>query len=182
MKEIQVNRDGTLEVSYDPKSIEAIELVLAEGYEITPDIEMVSKYGDNLVLVYHCKGDNDFEDYFAEKYSPEGDVITKMYSKKFWKHPNIQLPKGSRLANQFGVGYCKNDEKEILDRYDVYFFHPNQHEVERHFKSFIDCEDLAHFREIPGLYGVTYTSSLKVLNLKRYMYPFDPFCKNPDYI
>jgi hypothetical protein len=180
VKEIQVNCNGSLEVSYYPLSSLAAMMLANANVYLSEDIEMVSQDGDEIVVVRTTEETEDSADYYAVKYNPiKGTRNPKKYSKKFWKFPNIQLPQGSRLANQFGIGFM---ELNGVARYDVYFFHERQSDVERHFKRFIDCDDLVPFRDVLGLYGVTYTADYKVLNLKRYLYPFDPYCKNPDYI
>lgn len=181
VKEIQVNSDGSLEVSYSGNSPEGAILLAEAGIYMSDKIEMVSKSDRNIVVVETAYETEDYCDYYATKYDLiNGFRTTKIYSKKFWKLPNIQLPKGSRLANQFGIGFMPINGTQF--RYDVYFFHDNQAAVEKHFGSFIACEDLAYVREEFGLYGITYAEDQTILNLKRYMYPFDPFCKNPDHI
>ncbi len=180
IKEIQINSDGSLEISYAPRSAEAITIAVSRGLSITDDIEMISQDKGSVVVVFGSEETEDLMDYRAIKYKEDGEQVKKYYSKKFWEKPNVQLPIGARLANQFGIGYYS--DRSI---YDMYFFHENQVVVEKHFGFKIGLpykEELRYYKYESGLYGVTYDEDLQVHNLKRYLYPFDPYCKNPSYI
>lgn len=180
VKEIQINSDGSLEISYKPNSAEAITIASSRGLYIPENVEMISQDKGNVVFVFGSEETDDLMDYYAIKYQEDGIQINKHYTKKFWEKPNIQLPRGSRLANQFGIGYYSD-----RNVFDMYFFHDNQAVVEKHFDMKIGLpysEELHYYRFELGLYGVTYDDEHNVINLKRYLYPFDPYCKNPSYI
>lgn len=185
VKEIQINSIGPLEVSYFVSSADGITLALKHNLALNEECEMISQSMDGeVVIVMTGKPDARHEDYYAIKYS-EHRTIKKLYSNQFWRHPNIQLPKGARLANQFGIGYYPSLMGTSEEKYDMYFFNNSQTSVESHFGMEIGSshrECLRDYMNVLGLYGVTYTKDQKVINLKRYLYPSDPHCKNIEFI
>jgi len=185
VKEIQINSTGPLEVSYYANSAEGISLALEHNLALNEECEMISKSANGeVVIVMTGKPDARHEDYYAIKYS-DLRAVKKLYSNQFWRFPNIQLPKGARLANQFGIGYYPGLIGTDEEKYDMYFFCDTQREAEGHFEMAIGPtykEELHHYKLELGLYGVTYTKDQKVLNLKRYLYPLDPYCKNIEFI
>jgi hypothetical protein len=185
VKEIQLNSNGEpTEVSYNPKSTDGIMLALSGGIALSDECEMISMSSDGIVLVYGGRIDEHHEDYYATKIKGD-NILYKHYLREFWNLPNIQLPKGSRLANQFGIGYYPLLMGTSNEKYDMYFFCDNQKAIESYYGKTIggaNAEELHYYKYEKGLYGVTYTKDLEVLNLKRYLYPLDPYCKNPSYI
>lgn len=185
VKEIQVNSIGPLEISYFVTSVDGISLALRHNLALNEECEMISQSADGeVVIVMTGKPDVRHEDYYAIKYS-EHKTIKKLYSNQFWRFPNIQLPRGARLANQFGIGYYPGLIGTSEEKYDMYFFDSSQVSVESHFDMEIGSnykEELIHYRNVLGLYGVTYTKDQNVVNLKRYLYPSDPYCKNIEFI
>ena len=191
VKEIQVNSNGSLEVSFRPHCEESYNIMNKYGLSFdhyhrnNNRLAMVSESSGILALVYDTKGDEIHQDYEVIKITRTSDAyieVEKKYMRDFWSLPNIQLPKKARLANQFGIGYYPNESAET---YDMYFFSNDQKEVELHFGTEIASkykEELHYYKLENGLYGVTYNRDMEVLNLKRYLYPSDPYCKNPSYI
>jgi hypothetical protein len=148
---------NSLAVTFDINDIEMISHSFSDG---------ISTRDESIVFVFGSKPFNEpkYLNYWAIKFTSEGDTVKKYYTGDFWRLPNFQLPFGARLASKFGLGFY--EDKDI---YDVYFFHKDPQKVFDHLGW-----SLPFPSEKYCLYGVTYDSSLKPLKLKRYFYPADP--------
>lgn len=148
---------NSLAVSFDINDIEMISYSVSDG---------ISTQDESIVFVFGSKpfSESMYLNYWAIKFTSDGQVLRKYYTGDFWRMPNYQLPFGARLASKFGLGFY--EDKEI---YDVYFFHDDPNLVFDHVGLYLPLPE-----EKYCLYGVTYGSDLKALKLKRYYYPSDP--------
>jgi hypothetical protein len=190
--EIQFNSNNTTEESYRLDTNTGNQLLvqaLSRCSQYSVDrkkIELIS-YAPNdslsvkdqaIALVFNTAIDftPHLCDYHVIKIDPSGKSILKSYDNDFWRHPNISLPHGSRLAQQFGIGFYPNEKN--MDIFDMYFFHESLSDVESHFNLKLNLPKIVSESQL-GLYGISYNSELKPLKLKRYFYPHDPKLLRP---
>jgi len=206
--ERQVDNFNIVEDSYRPtdKVLKKYEHLL--NWEIlkhlaNQNIEMVSiapkdnitNFDESIVLVYKeapsiviqqyfniLKEKIDFQDYFALKCS-KSKLYIKIYDREFYKYEIPQLPKNSRLAQQFGIGKYFGDAK-LENHRDVYFFHTTPQTVYEHFKLGESTSELYKPTEHLALYGLTYLQdkNTSILKLKRYFYNNDFHIYKPQLI
>lgn len=191
--EIQYNSNKSLELSYRLNSkvgenlfIEAcnrsqefiidkekIELI---SYAPSDDTTVINSA---IALVYNepYSKRHSLCNYHVRKLDPSGSILIKEYDSDFWRHPNIQLPKYARLAQQFGLGHYPHNNS--IDFYDMYFFSESLIEVQQHYGLQLILPNEVSSQKL-GLYGITYDSNLKPLKLKRYYYPNDPNLELPE--
>jgi hypothetical protein len=107
--------------------------------------------------------------------------VLKAYDGRFENYNSSLLPKGSQLAQQFGVGRHFGDEA-LEDFRDLYFFHRDPEIVRRHFQ--VALPDFPKDQENDlRLFGVCFQeTSGKVVKLKRYLYPADWHLTAPERI
>ena len=143
----------------------------------------ITYYDDTISLVYNqilCDDigreygvPDTFEslDFYAKKYLlTEKICILKAYDEILWKYPLPRLPEGCRIHQEFGIGRHFGYDK-LTSILDVYFFHDNDIKIKEMYPDlFPDIVD--HRDDLIKGYAFTYdVRSLKLIKIKRYLYP-----------
>jgi hypothetical protein len=185
--EIQYEDSDLIEISYRkefiPEYLKAIlSNILQEQFKYS-NIEMVSFYNEHIVLVYkgYISYNSDLLDYYAYKVNLKNYFYhLKTYSKNIFKYKHPKLPEGSVIASQFGLGEYYTDD--LINTKDIYFFHSNPPLVCKYFNC-LKLNNIEPQENCLALFGITFNcKTLDVIKIKRYIYPFDLYIKNPSYL
>lgn len=159
---------GVEMISYHQKdSVAYIDDCIVCVYKKVPDLKTLQEFGADV--------SGDYQDYYTIKYplSKSYRPYLKVYSNEFQFHPLPQLPLGSCIwANVTGIGlhYGCTD---LLNLRDVYFSHTNRELMMSYYGDLYPHVD-EDFEVNTRAYGIIYdVSTLQVLKLKRYIFPYD---------
>lgn len=187
--EIQINDDGTIENSYRVNSEEGLPIfnwVIQRNPALTSYFESIELISfapvdfltvkkESAVIVINYAPEDGLMDYFALKVDDQGKITKKYYKPTHKVKRIIDLPQGSIVATQFGIGFYP---EESYDLFDCYFFHDDLSLVETFFNRKLDSVE--GYIEGLKLFGVTYNSQFEVVKLKRYLFPDDPQIEFPE--
>jgi hypothetical protein len=200
VNDIETQYDGTVEKSYRPhqeegKSLKTYLISLYPNVKDLQDLEMISyhekdevSYVDDCIVCVYKKtpdpklveefgGDpeEEYEDYYTIKYPihKKIDPYLKVYSKEFQFYPIPSIPPGSCLGlNLSGIGKHYGI-KALENLRDIYFFHSDLKTMVDFFGELYPYVE-EDFKVNTRCYGIIYDqSSLQVLKVKRYIFPYN---------
>lgn len=111
--------------------------------------------------------------FFAVKYFLKSQkAVAKIYDRDFWRHGLPNLPNGSAICTEFGIGLnCTNTDKKYIK--DVYFIN-NDRDLMRETFGALYPEYEEDFDPDQRGYGVSFDCrDFRILNVKRYIFDAD---------
>jgi hypothetical protein len=159
---------GVEMISYHQKdSVAYIDDCIVCVYKKIPDLKILEEFKADI--------EGDYQDYYTIKYPLFKNYAPylKVYSNELQFHPVPSLPAGSCMcSNVTGIG-LHHGCNELLNLRDFYFSHNNR---ELMISTYGDLYPYVEedFKVNTRAYGIIYdVSTLKVLKVKRYIFPYD---------